>query len=123
MVEMIITNNPSVVEKYPDKVLFIDGSVEKVLIKVRDLVYEGCDLISHPLPASLRILFSPYRSIIIGRNNRRVDPLQAVIAEDSIHKYKRHMDVRRADKVNRDDYKLMDLILLESALDDEQGKW
>lgn len=120
---MIITNNPSVVEKYPEKVLFIDGSVEQILIKVRDLVYEGYDLISHPLPASLRIMFSPYRSILIGRNNGRLDPLQAQIVEDSIHKYKSHMDVRGADKVNSDDYKLMDLILLESALDDEKGKW
>ena len=122
MREMIITNNPSVVEKYPDKVLFIDGSVENVLVKARDMVHKGHDLISHPLPASLRILFSPYRSVIIGRNNGDINPLQVEIVENSILKYKRHMDVREVDKENNEDYQTIDLILLESALKDEQGK-
>mgnify|MGYP000964654637 FL=1 len=122
MREMIITNNPSVVEKYPDKVLFIDGSVENVLVKARDMVHKGHDLISHPLPASLRILFSPYRSVIIGRNNGDINPLQVEIVENSILKYKKHMDVREVDKENNEDYQTIDLILLESALKDEQGK-
>lgn len=123
MKEMIVTNNPAVLKKYPENVLFVDGSVEQTLIKVRDMVYEGYELISHPLPASLRILFSPYRSVIVGKNNGRVDPLQAEIIEESILKYKKHMDVREADKVNSADYKLIDLILLESALNDVRGKW
>ncbi len=37
-----------------------------VLIKVRDLVHEGVELVSHPLGASIRMLFSPYRSIVVG---------------------------------------------------------
>jgi hypothetical protein len=120
--EMIITNNPSVVEKYPENVFFIGGSVEQVLVKVRDMVHKGHELISHPLPASLRILFSPYRSVIIGGNSGDIDPLQVEIAENSILKYKRHMDVREIDQGNNEDYQKIDLILLESALKDEQGK-
>jgi hypothetical protein len=43
-------------------------------------------------------------------------------AENSILKYKRHMDVREIDQGNNEDYQKIDLILLESALKDEQGK-
>jgi hypothetical protein len=66
----IVTNNPLVQNKYTDNVLYIDGNVEQTLIKVRDMVYEGYELISHPLPASLRMLFSPYRSIVIGKKQK-----------------------------------------------------
>jgi hypothetical protein len=93
------------------------------LIKVRDMVYEGYELVSHPLPASLRMLFSPYRSIIIGKKQKKVDFMQAEIAEESINKYNTHMNSRQMDEVNSEGYQMVDLILLESALKDEQGRW
>lgn len=119
---IIITNNPLVAEKY-ENVLWTDGSVEKTLIKVRDLVYEGYELVSHPLAASLRMLFSPYRSIIIGNKKEKLNFEHAEIIDTSIIKYKNHMDLRKTDDLNRDDYKRIDLLLLEAALDEEKGKW
>jgi hypothetical protein len=119
----IVTNNPLVQNKYTDNVLYIDGTVEQTLIKVRDMVYEGYELVSHPLPASLRMLFSPYRSIIIGKKQKKVDFMQAEIAEESINKYNTHMNSRQMDEVNSEGYQMVDIILLESALKDEQGRW
>ncbi|WP_243450393.1 GrdX family protein [Desulfosporosinus sp. Sb-LF] len=119
---MIITNNPIVAEKH-DHVLFLDGSVEEILIKVRDLVHEGYELISHPLPASLRMMFSPFRSIIIGRKLESMNFLDAEIIEDSIIKFKNHMDFRKADTVNGDDYKKLDQLLLESAIKEQMATW
>lgn len=123
MRKKIITNNPLVQNKYLDDVLYIEGTVEQTLIKVRDMVYEGYELVSHPLPASLRMLFSPYRSILIGKRQKRVDFMQAEIAEESINKYNTHMNSRQMDEVNSEGYQMVDLILLESALKDEQGRW
>lgn len=123
MRKKIVTNNPLVQNKYTDNVLYIDGNVEQTLIKVRDMVYEGYELVSHPLPASLRMLFSPYRSIIIGKKQKKVDFMQAEIAEESINKYNTHMNSRQMDEVNSEGYQMVDLILLESALKDEQGRW
>lgn len=117
---MIITNNPIVADKY-ENVLFVHSSVEETLIKVRDLVHEGYELISHPLPASLRMMFSPYRSVIMERRDGKVDFLSAEIIEDSIIKYKTHMDIRKVDTVNGDDYKIVDLMLLEAALIEQSG--
>jgi hypothetical protein len=115
---IIVTNNPAVAEKN-DQVIFVNGSVEETLIKVRDLVYEGYELISHPLPASLRMMFSPFRSVILGNHAEKVDFLCAGIIEDSIIKYKRHMDCRNMDQANVDDYRRVDLLLFESALQEQ----
>jgi len=122
MKNLIITNNPAVAEKN-NNVLFVDGSAEEALIKVRDLVHEGYELISHPLAASLRMMFSPFRSVILGRKLDKVDDFSAGVIEDSIIKYKRHMDFRIRDTANGDDYKMIDLILLESALDEQPVTW
>ncbi|MDD2586489.1 MAG: GrdX family protein [Syntrophomonadaceae bacterium] len=122
MRNIIISNNPLVAEKY-ENVFFVDGSVEETLVKVRDLVYEGHELVSHPLAASLRVLFSPYRSVIVANQCEQLNFDHAEIIEGSICKYKKHMDVRKADEANSDDYKTVDLLLLQSALNDEKGKW
>lgn len=120
--QMIITNNPLVAEKH-ENVLWTEGSVEKTLIIVRDFVYQGYELVSHPLAASLRMLFSPYRSVIIGKQNEKLNFEHAQIIEDSIIKYKNHTDLRRTEDGTRDDYKKIDLLLLEAALNEEKGKW
>ncbi|HHT63293.1 MAG: GrdX family protein [Bacillota bacterium] len=122
MKSIIITNNPAVREKYRN-VLFIDGSVEDTLIKVRDMVYQGYELVSHPLAASIRMMYSPYRSVILGRQEAKVDFLYAEIIEDSIIKYKRHTSHRKKDVTNSDDYQMIDLILLEAALSEQQITW
>jgi hypothetical protein len=119
---IIVTNNPSVAEKNAD-VIFIDGSVESTLIKVRDMVHEGHELISHPLPASLRMMFSPFRSVILSKCPGKVDFFCVEIIEDSIIKYKRHMSCRKMDRANADDYRKVDLLLLESALQEQAATW
>lgn len=122
MRNLIITNNPAVAET-KENVLFVDGSSEETLIKVRDLVHEGYELISHPLAASLRMMFSPFRSVILGKKSEQMDAFSVEIIEDSIIKYKRHMDFRKRDTANSDDYKMIDLILLEAALQEQPITW
>jgi hypothetical protein len=119
---LIITNNPLVAEKYKN-VLWTEGSVEKTLIIVRDFIHQGYELVSHPLAASLRMLFSPYRSVIISNKKVKLNFEHAQIIEDSIIKYKKHMDLRKTDENTRNDYKKIDLLLLEAALNEEKGKW
>lgn len=122
MKHLIITNNPLVAEKYKN-VLWTEGSVEKTLIIVRDFIHQGYELVSHPLAASLRMLFSPYRSVIISNKKVKLNFEHAQIIEDSIIKYKKHMDLRKTDENTRNDYKKIDLLLLEAALNEEKGKW
>lgn len=119
---LIVTNNPAVAAR-KDNMVFVEGSAAETLIKVRDLIHEGYELISHPLAASLRMLFSPFRSVILGKKLTKVDSFSLVIIEDSIIKYKRHMEFRKTDTALAEDYKMMDLILLEAVLDEEPIIW
>lgn len=111
----IVTNNPTVQKSYDD-VIFIKGSFEDVLIKVRDLVHSGYELINHPLGASIRMFYSPYRSIIIGQKKEKINDIYVEIIENSIENYRKNMEVRDPDIENKEDYSLIDMELLISAL-------
>lgn len=113
----IITNNPNVKEKY-NEIDFVDGSFEDVLLKVRDLVHSGHELISHPLGASLRMFFSPYRSIIVGDKIQEANEMYVQAIENSIENYRKHMQDRDPDLENKDDYALIDGELLDSSMEE-----
>lgn len=112
----IITNNPVVKNEF-ENVYFVDGDFQEVMVKVRDMVHQGYDLISHPLGASIRIAFSPFRSIIIGQRNNKINPIHVGIIENSIISLKNLTEGRVADRKNDDDYSLVDRELLISTLE------
>lgn len=114
---LIITNNP-LVQKQLDNVRFVEGSYEDVLIKVRDLVYKGVELVSHPLGASIRMLYSPYRSVIVGQKNNTIDPFHIETIENSIINYRNNLKARKVDWQHEEDYALIDNELLKSTLKD-----
>lgn len=113
----IVTNNPTVKNNY-EEVIFIEGGFEDVLFKVRDLVHSGFELINHPLGASIRMFFSPYRSVIIGEKLQKINDIHIETIENSISNYKKHMKVRKPDIVNAEDYALIDIELLKSSLEE-----
>lgn len=117
MVYQIVTNNPKVKSTYSE-VIFVEGSFEDVLVKARDFVHLGYKLINHPIGASLRMLFSPYRSIIIGKKQQKADDIHIAIIENSIENYRKHMEVRMPDIKNSGDYAMIDSVLLKSSLDE-----
>ncbi len=114
----IVTNNPIVKEKY-SQVIFVDGGFEDVLIKTRDLVHSGHELINHPLGASIRMFFSPYRSIIVSSSSTGlVDDEHVSIMESSIISYRKQMENRMPDIVNSQDYAMIDSELLDSSVEE-----
>jgi hypothetical protein len=112
---VIVTNNPQV-GKDLGKVELVDGSFEDVLIKVRDLVYQGHQLISHPIGASMRMLFSPYRSVLVGVERTQIKEVYSLTIESSIDTFRRSTANRNVDYVNADDYARIDLELLKEAI-------
>lgn len=115
MSNQIITNNPIIRDNF-DNVIFIEGGFLDVLIKVRDLVYTGHELINHPLGASIRMMFSPYRSIMVGEKTSTNNQYFMETIENSIINYKKHMEVRLVDNNNNEDYATIDKDLLMSAI-------
>lgn len=112
---LIVTNNPKVSDKF-ENILFTEGTYEDVLIKVRDFVHQGFELISHPVGASIRMIFSPYRSIIIGNKSGKINPYHVETIENCILSYRKLTEGRKIDNVNAEDYALIDIKHLEDAL-------
>lgn len=118
---MIITNNELVYQKYKDRlnILFINGSYRDVLVKVRDKIQEGHELLSHPLSSSLKPNETPYKSVIISENKGKLNFDSVYIIENSImtcDKFVNNKLINFTDKI-KEDFKLIDLTVLESALD------
>lgn len=66
------------------------------------------------------MFYSPYRSIIIGKKEKNINPFYAEIIENSIENYRKNMEVRNPDIENAEDYSLIDSELLVSALEESK---
>lgn len=110
---MIVTNNNLV----PAPDIFVEGDYYSVLVRARDLVYEGHELLIHPLFASIRMLRSPIKTLILSDTKKSMQENEhsVLIIGDAIVKYKNITQNRTADFEHIEDYKVIDLQLLEHA--------
>lgn len=118
--KMIITNNELVYSKYKDvyDILFMDGRYRDVLIKTRDKVHEGYELLTHPLSSSIKPNETPYKSVIISDIKGNLNYNSVIIIEDSIMTFDK-FNLNKIKNINekmKEDFKLIDLTVLESAL-------
>lgn len=128
---MIITNNTLVRKDFSD-IEYIEGDFLDVLNRVREKVYSDYILVSHPLGASIRMMFSPVRSIIIDKIDKKLsdteddglDDLDNLsgesrkVIDEAIEKYAYIMGKRNPDIRNTKDYEKIDYILLKSAIEE-----
>lgn len=98
-----------------DNTYFVEGTSRELLEKVRDLVHEGHELVTHPLGASLRMMFSPCFSVVLKKEKKDLNYFHTEIIESSLEKYNQNMEVRKEDIKNTRDYAIIDYSLLESA--------
>ena len=118
---IIITNNDMVYNKYKNEynIELYDCSIKEIMVKVRDRVHEGFKVLTHPLSSSIKPNESLYKSIMISDDKSILDYDSLVIIENGI---------MTCDKFNKikynivytdqiiEDFKLIDLTVLESAL-------
>lgn len=112
----VVTNNPLLKEE--DEVLFVEGTFRDVLVKVRDLVYEGHKLVTHPLFASSRMMFSPFRTVIVGERQEKPSEFECQIIENSIQSYDIATAHRNRQPEHDDDYAFLDQSLYQAALEE-----
>lgn len=119
--KIIISNNPMLKENvYEFKVIFVEELLE-VYLKSRDLIHQNWKLISHPLAGSVKPAQNPYRSIIMAQAEK-LDFYSLQTIESSLQKleqFKSNKNPKKKEysKKIRADYQLIDLSLLNSALD------
>ena len=117
---MIITNYEWVYDKYKNiyDVIFIDGSYRDVLVKTRDKVHEGYELLTHPLSSSIKPNETPYKSVIISENKGNLSLDSVYIIENAIMSFDKFNlnKIKNITEKMKEDFKLIDLTVLEGAL-------
>lgn len=117
---MIITNNDLVYHKYKNShsILFINGGFRDVLVKTRDKVHQGYELLTHPLASSIKPNETPYKSVIISDNIEGLNLLSLSIIESSITSFDNFnlYKIKNLNDKMKEDFKLVDLTVLEGAL-------
>ncbi|HHY05123.1 MAG TPA: hypothetical protein GX534_08060 [Thermoanaerobacterales bacterium] len=114
---LIVTNNPSVKQHFKSA-SYHDCSTLDILIKTRNLLHQGFSLVTHPLCANVKMMCSPFKSIVVAKNQKNNEVMSLEIIESSILKLGKHLKQKGLDYLNEDDYKKLDLWFLKTALDE-----
>lgn len=94
-------------------------SYEEVLLKTRDLIHRGYALLTHPQASSLKPNQTPFRSVLLygERGSMRMEELSLIEnALDAFYKWNRGRKVPRYDERIENDYKTVDLSMLQNVL-------
>ena len=118
---LIVTNNPLVVaclDGYYQIKFLKESTYRDIFIKVRDLVYGGHTLYTHPLSGSVKPNETPYKSIVISKTPHKFSAEQAEIMANAMISCDKFTPRNRilSEKVLKD-FQLIDYTLLAGALD------
>lgn len=116
----IVTNNPLVRQCLPERyeVDYEETGYREILVKVRDLVYAGHRMYTHPLSGSVKPKETPYKTIAVSRKVRGMDAMEAALISSAIETYDKFTLHRRelTEKILKD-FQLVDYTLICGALD------
>ncbi|MDL2274051.1 GrdX family protein [Oscillospiraceae bacterium OttesenSCG-928-G22] len=113
----ILTNNPLAVNKYADICEFFDEPPEGVLSAARDRVHLGAKLMHRSLSGGATHSGSPYKSLVIVATTGVVDFASLRLIEGATFKGRgRLRGGRTYPGTALDDFQLIDLDLLDSAI-------
>ena len=116
---VIVTNNPKVRDELGQEfdVDYADITYREILCKVRDMIYEGHKLLTHPLSGSVKPNETPYKSIVVAKKTGKMDVQDASIIENRIITAdKFSVKFPEMPQSVREDFQLIDSTLIRSAL-------
>ena len=116
---VIVTNNPKVRDELGQEfdVDYADITYREILCKVRDMIYEGHKLLTHPLSGSVKRNETPYESMLDAKKTGKMDVQDASIIENSIITAdKFSVKFPEMPQSVREDFQLIDSTLIRSAL-------
>lgn len=122
MEHIIITNNDTVYNEYKDryKVELYDCSIKDVMVKVRNRIHQGHKMLTHPLSSSIKPNESLFKSVVISDEIGALDMESLLIIENAIQTCDKFNKIKyNIEYTERivEDFKLLDLTVLKSALD------
>lgn len=115
----ILTNNPMVQEKYPEITELDDNfSVGDIFAGGRNAIHLGAHLINHPLAGSIKPNQSPYKSLVLSDDKGELDLFSLKLIEGAIQVLRKFPSRSRPyDESILEDFQVVDLDLLDSAID------
>lgn len=130
--KILITNNPRVKEKYQYmeklKVVYLENSsLLETLKKVRDEIHMGAKLLTHPLTSSIKPDETPFKSIIIQKNESnslKIDMDSLMMITNSIEvveKFLRGKNPKIYTQDILDDFQIIDLTTITSGIESMGG--
>ncbi len=109
---MIISNNPLVLEEFPEA-LHVKGGPREVFMECLFYLDEGFALQGHPLAGSIRLCCNPFRSACLEfEKDGGIDRRGISLLLDAIDRVSEAMAERPVPRELFDDYAQMDLELL-----------
>lgn len=114
----LVTNNPRVAQKYASQFALQPHCENmdhlKILIKARDLIHSGYQLVTHPISGSIKPNETPYKSILLKKSNSlHLDSLLTI--ENAIANFAKFVELSKTDSEALKDFELLDLTLFESS--------
>lgn len=115
----ILTNNPMVQEKYPEITELDDNfSVGDIFAGGSNAIHLGAHLINHPLAGSIKPNQSPYKSLVLSDDKGELDLFSLKLIEGAIQVLRKFPSRSRPyDESILEDFQVVDLDLLDSAID------
>lgn len=126
--KVVVTNNPKVEKKIKEyekiKLIYLEnGKYMDVLKKVRDEVHIGARILTHPLTSSLKPNETPYKSIVIEKNDK-IDFESIKIISNSIEVAEKFLKIENKniyiEKILRD-FQTIDLSTIMSGIESMEG--
>lgn len=122
----IVTNNVEVKNEYGTggKVIYLEDKMYiDVLHYVRDKVHMGHRLLTHVLSGSVKPNETPYKSVLVSREQCEMDLDSLSIIESSIQVYMKFEHTKNNPKWTQNhlkDFRTIDLSLIKSAIVNSQ---
>ena len=116
----IITNNPLVVRCLSAhyEIEFVECTYRELLVKVRDLVFLGYGLFTHPMAGSVKPNETPYKSLVLSKKPGAFSEVHAELMSSAVATFDKFTPRNRelTEKI-LGDFQMIDYTLLCSALD------
>lgn len=119
MTYLLVTNNDEIQSDYD--IHWVDGSFEDVIKETHKLMEEGHELLVSPLPASIRMFYSPVRTMVLTKEKKGPSKSTLQLIEDALGQYKAVLVNKDPDYRNLEDYKYMDKKLFNHAMAELSG--
>lgn len=115
---LIVTNNPKMKDINRGEIVFKELGYIEILKECRNLIHKGYELLSHPLYGSIKPNETPYRSVILKKNNN-LDTNSIILIEEAINtaiKFEKNKATPVWTEKVLEDFQVIDLDIITNTL-------